>query len=82
MIISSEKLKRPDTYRKVVTTLGEHGILPKDFAENLAIAAGFRNVLVHMYADVDIGKLYSYLQNDVDDLEIFAEYIANYLISK
>jgi uncharacterized protein YutE (UPF0331/DUF86 family) len=82
MIISSEKLKRPDTYRKVVMTLGEHGILPKDFAENLAIAADFRNVLVHMYADVDIGKLYSYLQNDVDDLEIFAEYIANYLISK
>ena len=82
MIISSEKLRRPDTYRKVILTLGKNGILPEDFAEKLAPAAGFRNVLVHMYADIDIVKLYSHLQNDIDDLELFAEYIAKHLISK
>jgi len=82
MIISSEKLRRPDTYREVILILGQHDILPKDFAEKLAPAAGFRNVLVHMYTNIDLEKLYSHLQNDIDDLELFAEYIAKYLISK
>ncbi|MCC4768729.1 DUF86 domain-containing protein [Methanosarcina sp. DH2] len=82
MIISVEKLRRPDTYREVILVLGQHDILPEKFAKKLAPAAGFRNVLVHMYADIDLEKLYSHLQNDIDDLELFAEYIAKYLISK
>jgi len=82
MIVSSEKLRRPDTYREVILVLGQNKILPEEFAKKLAPAAGFRNVLVHMYADIDLGKLYSHLQNDIDDLELFAGYIAKYLISK
>lgn len=82
MVISSEKLRRPDTYREVILVLGEHDILPMEFAKKLAPAAGFRNVLVHMYTDIDLGKLYSHLQNDIDDLELFAEHIAKYLVSK
>lgn len=82
MVISSEKLRRPDTYREVILVLGEHDILPMEFAKKLAPAAGFRNVLVHMYADIDLGKLYLHLQNDIDDLELFAEFIAKYLVSK
>ncbi|MDQ1275339.1 MAG: hypothetical protein QG610_912, partial [Euryarchaeota archaeon] len=82
MVISSEKLRRPDTYREVILVLGERDILPMEFAKKLAPAAGFRNVLVHMYTDIDLGKLYLHLQNDIDDLEFFAEYIAKYLVSK
>jgi uncharacterized protein YutE (UPF0331/DUF86 family) len=82
MVISIEKLRRPDTYREVILILGQRGILPEDFSRKLAPAAGFRNVLVHMYADIDIGKLYSHLQNDIVDLELFAGYIAKYLISR
>lgn len=82
MIISSERLNRPDTYREAIQILGQHDILPTAFAEKLASAAGFRNVLVYMYADIDLEKLYSHLQNDTDDLELFAEYIAKYLIAK
>jgi uncharacterized protein YutE (UPF0331/DUF86 family) len=82
MVISSERFIRPDTYREAILTLGKHNILPRDFAEKLAPAAGFRNVLVHMYTDIDLEKLYSHLQNDIDDLELFAEYIAKFLISK
>mgnify|MGYP000890494338 FL=1 len=82
MIISTEKLRRPETYREVILVLGQYNILPEEFAKKLAPAAGFRNILVHMYADIDLGKLYSFLQNDIGDLELFAEYIAKYLISK
>ncbi|MGI5991546.1 MAG: type VII toxin-antitoxin system HepT family RNase toxin [Methanosarcina sp.] len=82
MIISTEKLRRPETYREVILVLGQYNILPEEFAKKLAPATGFRNILVHMYADIDLGKLYSFLQNDIGDLELFAEYIAKYLISK
>ncbi|MDD5614780.1 MAG: DUF86 domain-containing protein [Candidatus Methanoperedens sp.] len=78
MIISREKLKRPEAYQEVFLILGEHGILPRDFAIKFAPAAGFRNILVHMYAKIDIGRLYYYLQNNIEDIEQFGKYIAQY----
>ncbi|TFH41490.1 MAG: DUF86 domain-containing protein [ANME-2 cluster archaeon] len=80
MIISKEKLKRPDTYRDVFLVLGEHSILPGEFAKDLAPAAGFRNILVHMYAKIDVDRLYYYLENNLEDIERFGKYIAQYLI--
>ncbi len=80
MIISKEKLKRPESYQEVFLVLGEHGILPGDFAIKFAPSVGFRNRLVHMYAKIDIVKLYNYLQNNVEDIEQFGKYIAQYLI--
>nr|WP_306453613.1 DUF86 domain-containing protein [Candidatus Methanoperedens nitroreducens] len=79
MIISREKLERPETYQEVFLILGEHGILPEDFAVKFTPSAGFRNLLVHMYAKIDIEKLYYYLQNNIDDIEQFGKYIARYL---
>jgi uncharacterized protein YutE (UPF0331/DUF86 family) len=80
MIISREKLNRPDTYRDIFLALGEHGVLPEDFAKKLAPAAGFRNVLVHMYAKINVEKLHYYLENNLEDIEGFGKYIAQYLI--
>jgi len=80
MLISREKLKRPDTYGDVFLVLGEHGILPEDFAKCLAPAAGFRNVLVHMYAKIDTEKVHFYLENNLEDIERFSKYIARYLL--
>lgn len=82
MIISREKLKRPESYQEVFLILGEQGILPKNFAIKFAPSAGFRNRLVHMYAKIDIGKLHYYLQNNIGDIEQFGKYIAQYLIKR
>ncbi len=41
--------------------------------------AKFRNVLVHLYLEVDLRKVYSYLQNQLDDLERFSEHIVMYI---
>ena len=80
MIISREKLKRPESYQEVFLILGDQGILPKNFAIKFAPSAGFRNRLVHMYAKIDIGKLHYYLRNNIEDIEQFGKYIAQYLI--
>lgn len=79
MIISFENLKRPDSYREVILTLGREGIIPEDFAERFSEAAGLRNALVHMYAEIDVDELYINLTQNLGDFDSFAKYIAVYL---
>ena len=82
MIISMEKLKTPESYKDVIRILGEECILSKELAEKFEHAASFRNVLVHMYADINVEKVYSYLQNNLDDFDEFAKFIARHLEKK
>ncbi len=44
--------------------------------DRIAPSVGLRNILVHMYTKIDIGRFYYYLQNNIDDIE---QYIAQYL---
>ncbi|MDI6902640.1 MAG: DUF86 domain-containing protein [Methanocellales archaeon] len=82
IIISVEGFEKPEDYKSVILILGKHDILPKDFAGEFALAAGFRNVLVHMYEEVDINILYNYLHNKLDDFDKFAKYMVEYIRSK
>lgn len=82
IIISMEKIKRPQSYKEIFRTLGENGILPEAFARKIEPSAGFRNILVHMYAKVETNRLYENLQNGVEDMELFIEYIARFLATK
>jgi len=79
MIISSRGLRKPETYKEVIEILGEEGILPEGFAERFGEAAKFRNILVHMYAEVDVKMVYEILQSNLGDFDEFAKYIARYL---
>ncbi len=40
---------------------------------------GFRNALVHEYADIDRGVVYQVLQQHLDDLEAFGRLFARFL---
>jgi uncharacterized protein YutE (UPF0331/DUF86 family) len=39
----------------------------------------FRNRLVHLYWEVDEEIVYAILQNNLDDFDIFARYILDYM---
>lgn len=82
MIISYENLKRPDSYKEVILALCHEGILPEEFAKKLSNAAGLRNALVHMYANIDINELYVNINSNLGDFDTFAKYIAIYLEKK
>jgi len=41
--------------------------------------AKFRNVLVHLYLEVDRQRVYQYLQENLDDFETFARYVGEWL---
>ena len=49
--------------------------MKRDLANKLVEMAKFRNLLVHMYEDVDNEKLFSILQNNIDDFQRFIKAI-------
>lgn len=50
---ASEGWGPPRDNGDAIRLLGAHGVLPRDLADRLRQAVGFRNVLVHDYVDVD-----------------------------
>lgn len=78
-IINEEKLRKPQEYRDTMLILGEHKILPKEFAFRFAGAAGFRNVLVHDYVKLDDQKVFEHFKKDAGEIEKFVQYAVKYL---
>ena len=72
-------LEQPSDSRSAILGLGRHGILPQDFAQELAGLSGLRNVIVHRYIAVDDELIYQFLQRCVTDFETFSQHIVAYL---
>ena len=70
----------PADYKDIFPKMAEVGILPPDVAPRLVGMAKFRNVLVHLYLEVDLKKVYHYLQHDLGDFELFAGYVSEFLV--
>lgn len=68
----------PSGYAGVFETLGDKGLLEKDLAERLAEAAKQRNLLVHLYLDIDDSKVFESLSR-LDDLRRFAAFVEEQL---
>ena len=67
-IVSDERLGEPETNRELFDLLVRGGRLPETLASSLRDMAGFRNVLVHGYQDVDLGIVEDVLGHHLDDL--------------
>jgi uncharacterized protein YutE (UPF0331/DUF86 family) len=70
-IVSDERLGEPETNRELFDLLVRGGRLPEGLASSLRDMAGFRNVLVHGYQDVDLGIVEDVLVHHLDDLLAF-----------
>lgn len=79
IIISEKGFEKPEDYKSVMLILGREGVLPKVFAEKLVPAVGVRNILVHMYTEVDVKKICEFLRGNLGDFDEFAKHVANYL---
>lgn len=77
-IIALEGARKPRDYRDAILRMGELGVLPPDFATQLAPIAGFCNILIHEYLLIDWDEVYQNLQN-LDDLHQFVAYIRAWL---
>lgn len=68
----------PD-YTAAIDRLAEMGVLPLNFAARFRGVAGFRNVIVHGYLDVDVTLLHRLLNEHLDDFSALARHVGSYL---
>lgn len=69
-LIAELALRMPDDYRGVFATLQKPLDLTPELVEGLSAAAGMRNVLVHVYLEVDDNRVWDALEH-LDDLREF-----------
>jgi uncharacterized protein YutE (UPF0331/DUF86 family) len=79
MLVSGLGLRKPERYQEAVDILAEAGVLSQGLVRRLAGVAGFLNILVHDYLDIDRRLVYQYLQDGLDDLEFFAQEVVRFL---
>jgi uncharacterized protein YutE (UPF0331/DUF86 family) len=78
--VCARELQRvPEDYADCFALLSEAGLLESALSQNLQQMAGFRNVLVHVYWQVDESQVYTILQSSLDDLGGFVQAIGTLL---
>lgn len=78
-VLASTGATVPDQYRTGILMLGKLRVLPEEFAGRIAAMAGFRNILVHDYLDVDLTIVKRILDEQLDDFKLFGQYVEQYL---
>lgn len=78
-VIADKGFAQATSYRNSVEVLEEEGIIDQDLSERLQRWMGFRNILVHLYLEIDHGRVYDAIQEDLGDLEAFAASMARFL---
>jgi uncharacterized protein YutE (UPF0331/DUF86 family) len=77
-IVAGSGRDAPD-YATALDELGRLGAVPVAFASRIRGIAGFRNVLVHAYLDVDVQRVHELLEQRLDDFVEFARHVEAYL---
>lgn len=72
-IVADARLGEPATNRQLFELLVGGGWIALEQVGPLRAMAGFRNILVHGYADVDLDVVRSVLRDHLDDLLDFAQ---------
>ncbi len=72
-IVAEERLGAPATNRELFALLAAHGWIPREDMARLGEMAGFRNLIVHGYARIELARVVGVLQENLDDLSGFVE---------
>ena len=75
-LIADRGWRTPTSYRDSFQILEENGVLSTELARQMEGWAGLRNVLVHLYLDVDRRRLHEILTQDLDQLELYANAVS------
>ena len=71
-IVSDRRLGEPASHRELFDLLARDGWIGDDLRHELSAMAGFRNILVHGYAEVDVAIVRDVLEHRLDDLLRYA----------
>lgn len=78
-IVAGNGYRTPQDSFDTFVVLNEEKILPDDFLPALRQMTSFRNRVVHLYWDVDDQIVYQTVQDNLADLDRFAQLISDYL---
>ena len=67
-IVSDLRLGEPESNRELFELLWKNGWIDEDLQRTVSEMAGFRNLLVHGYAEVDIEIVRDVVEHRLDDL--------------
>ena len=67
----------PESYAQCFQVLASNGIISEELANRLGQMARFRNLLVHGYAEIDDGRVWLMLRDDLQDLDVYLSAIGN-----
>jgi uncharacterized protein YutE (UPF0331/DUF86 family) len=77
-IISDEGWPAARTLGEGFDRLAEHAVLSPSVATAMQRAAGFRNVVAHGYAGIDVALCYRAATNSLTDLDAFAREVSKW----
>lgn len=75
-IISRKKMPIPDSNADTFRILSQNGIIPVEKLSRYEAMAKFRNMVVHLYQDINEEEIFHIIKNDLSDIEYFIEIIA------
>jgi uncharacterized protein YutE (UPF0331/DUF86 family) len=75
-LVMETSLRTPENYADLFSSMAEADLLSDELADRLGEAAKQRNLLVHLYLDIDDRKVLGSL-NSLDDLRSFAKVVAD-----
>lgn len=73
--------RAPVNYAESFLLLGEHKIMEANLAKRLSMMAGFRNLLVHGYGEIDDSRMLKIIREDLGDVGLYLAAIGE-LLSK
>jgi len=80
-IISRENYGIPKTNADTFRILAKENIISRERLKSYIAMTKFRNMVVHLYEEIDENEIYDIIQNNLDDFEYFIKDIFNkYLI--
>lgn len=77
-LVTEQSVKAPDSYAAVFTAMAEAGLLSAELAQRMGAAARQRNLLTHLYLEIDDRMVFASL-GTLDDLREFAKVVARQL---
>ena len=72
-VIADRAWPPPESYRAAFETLAREGTLDAELGAQMGGWAGLRNILVHLYLEVDHERLHSILRTELEQLVTFAQ---------
>lgn len=78
-IVAKAGGRAPNDYADCFAILGELGVFTDEFVEKLKRMAKFRNLLVHLYWQVDNRKVFSILREEIFDIKKYLQRIEEFI---